>query len=284
MIAECRLCLQSKELKDSHIWPAFTLRWLKKNSLSPYLRTVGEPNKRKQELPTEKLLCGVCEGKFSRWEDQAATNIFKPWNDHRKLPLSYGSWFQKFAISLVWRAGVSLYEDYKDKCPDLIDCFDKALEHWRLYLLGENKAVKPYEHHVFFLTTTKNLEIPEKFHAYCLGGFDYSYVATKHRVYMYFLIPGMLFFSSIQPTKLRSCKGTLIGKKGEFRPAQVLGEGEIGSFLISRAEAISAANVSEKQHEIMKNDLSKVLAKEKDISKLRKKAESIIADGHWDGK
>lgn len=282
MKATCRLCLKMEDLKDSHIWPAFTLRWLKSNSLSPYLRTIGEPNKRKQELPTEKLLCGSCEVKLSKWENEAATKIFKPWNDSRKLPLSYGFWFQKFAISLVWRGAVSCYEDYRDKCPELLECYENALEYWRLFLLGKNKAVKPYEHHVFFFTTTKNLEGPDRLHAYCLRGFDYSYIATKHRVYMYFLVPGMLFFSSIQPTKLRSCKGTLIGKKGEFRPAQVLGEGEIGSFLLSRVEALSAASVSEKQNEIMKKDLQKEIAKEKDSAKLRKKAEAIIADGHWD--
>jgi hypothetical protein len=284
LIGTCRLCQKYAELRESHILPAFALRWLKENSLTKYIRSGGQPNLRKQDLAKEYLLCDMCEGLFSQWESKVAENIFKPWNDQRKLPLSYGSWLQRFAISLSWRAGVSGRDDFLEKSSEFIVAYDKALEHWRQFLLGEQPAVNPYEHHLFFATEVKEIhgaELPGKFHSYCLRAFDYSYLVYNHRIYICCVIPGLVFFSSVQPPKLKGCKGTLIGKKGTFEDGQVFGEAPIGSWILKRAQECSDMPLSEKQRKRIEQDTIAAMKAEPDNSKLKKKTEAIMADLLW---
>lgn len=80
----CKLCLQNKPLADSHIIPKFAGKWLKETSATGYLRTAENPNVRKQDLPTEKLLCYDCEGLLSLWEKAFANEVFLPFLENKK--------------------------------------------------------------------------------------------------------------------------------------------------------------------------------------------------------
>jgi len=61
----CALCNDCAPLMKSHIVPKFTSEWLKRTSATGYLREAVQPNKRKQDFTTFRLLCANCEGIFS---------------------------------------------------------------------------------------------------------------------------------------------------------------------------------------------------------------------------
>lgn len=72
----CALCSQSKQLEASHIIPEFVGKWLKHGSPNGYLREPSNPNVRRQDLPTVRLLCHECEQRFATWERLFAERIF----------------------------------------------------------------------------------------------------------------------------------------------------------------------------------------------------------------
>lgn len=112
----CALCLQEKELQESHILPEF----LYKNVYDPdhsffSLSTAPEePTKKHRKGVYEKLLCMACEQIIGEYEDYAAkvlnggTRISVQQFPEKLLigNLDYAR-FKLFQISLLWRAGAS---------------------------------------------------------------------------------------------------------------------------------------------------------------------------------
>lgn len=96
-MGECRLCLKSGELRDSHVIPD----WVYKNEIrDPKGGSVLDLNKMRRSphaimLP---LLCPDCEQKFGRWENQAKrlSTSGEPGGKH-------GPWLFWFAMSISWR-------------------------------------------------------------------------------------------------------------------------------------------------------------------------------------
>ncbi len=103
----CGLCLQSRELKESHILPAFVIRWLKETSGTGFIRFGQEPNRRVQDGMKLKLLCGDCEQHIAKYEQSFAENLFHPLTSEHQSPFyprCYGEWMALFAASVSWRA------------------------------------------------------------------------------------------------------------------------------------------------------------------------------------
>jgi hypothetical protein len=67
----CRLCSETKELRESHILPGFVYRWMKETSATGYLRFGQQPNVRVQDGLKLHLLCGDCEQRFNQWETES---------------------------------------------------------------------------------------------------------------------------------------------------------------------------------------------------------------------
>src|SRR3974390_2127748 len=109
-IGPCRLCGREAELLFSHMIPAFVFRWVRESSGGGYLRFAQEPNKRVQDGLQLELLCGECEGRIGRFEDQFARRLFYPYVADGGLRVRYGPWLLKFAASLVWRVLVVTQE------------------------------------------------------------------------------------------------------------------------------------------------------------------------------
>jgi len=113
---KCRLCGLEKNLKNSHIIPEFVFKPLY-DSKHRLHRIVADPKERNTYLQKgvrEKLLCLDCEVKLSK-NEKYVSEIF---NGQNKLLLNNVdglvvvkgvdySKFKLFALSVLWRAGVS---------------------------------------------------------------------------------------------------------------------------------------------------------------------------------
>jgi hypothetical protein len=283
MNGQCQLCLQQKDLQASHILPAFSGKWVKNNSLTGFFRTVGEPNHRKQDLIKVPMLCTSCEGRFSQWEAQFASKIFKPWNDSSAPEMPYGSWFKSFAVSMLWRVGIFCRDDIVTNEPTLASIFEESLDCWRKFLLGERDDTEPYEQHVFLwspVTAARNMEIPQKFHSYTMRAFDMSHIVCDHFFYMFAHLPGMSFYSAIQPTRADS-KNTKIEKEGVLSMPQD-GDPLVGTWVLKRSTAISELVIAPDQHEKLSAAAMKAINAEQNDERLAKKAEAILLDYEWD--
>lgn len=114
-IASCKLCLQSKELRASHILPEFLYKeaYDSKHRMIYMVSEAGNRDKYLQKGVREPLLCQDCETRFSRHERYAATVL----RELRIGPLPPGAFiriegidyaaFKLFLMSLLWRAGVA---------------------------------------------------------------------------------------------------------------------------------------------------------------------------------
>jgi hypothetical protein len=147
----CALCRNTAALMKSHLVPKFAAEWLKKTSGTGYLREVAQPNIRKQDFPTFKLLCANCEGIFSQWEKRFAENIFIPYQEKGQQSFRYQDWLLRFAVSLAWRTCTVSIDSFREEEADLALEVDVALSFWREFLLGESGDPGPYIHHMFFL-------------------------------------------------------------------------------------------------------------------------------------
>lgn len=114
---KCRLCHNCSSLRKSHVLPEFVYR--PAYDLSHTAITIdlerGRRTKR-QKGYVERMLCGSCEQRFSKWESYFAKLWLHP-TDNRRPKILNGdtivipgvdyAQFKLFHLSLVWRSGVS---------------------------------------------------------------------------------------------------------------------------------------------------------------------------------
>lgn len=99
-LVSCALCLTETDLQRSHILPDFLLPRLRGASGS--FIAASAPRKQIQAGPAVRMLCFACEQRFSRWEQSVQRTLF-PHNKHVNLPIVYGPWLYRFAVSISWR-------------------------------------------------------------------------------------------------------------------------------------------------------------------------------------
>lgn len=106
----CALCRSSYCEEQSHVIPAFVIKYLKRTSPTGYLRGTRAPNQRLTDGPKHELLCGACEDRFSVWEGRFAQQIWRPLTEGRlgSEAFEYGGWLARFAVSVTWRALTSM--------------------------------------------------------------------------------------------------------------------------------------------------------------------------------
>lgn len=134
-LERCALCLQDRELLESHIVPKFVGRYLKASSSTGGFRTNHTPNRSVQDLEKRRLLCAECELRFSKDEAAFAERAFKPYLESAG-EISYDAWLMRFGVSLLWRTAVTEAND-----PGLGMAAAARVkahaERWRSFLLGQ---------------------------------------------------------------------------------------------------------------------------------------------------
>jgi len=259
----CSLCQKNKDLRESHVIPKFVSKWLKETSATGYLRQAVQPNLRKQDFSTERLLCGDCENLFSRWENSFAESIFFPYLNDGKREFEYDNWLLKFSVSLIWRLGVSELDGFRSYQPQLISHLEQALSVWRNYLLDDVPMQESYGFHLFFMDYVKSVQggsLPEGFHWYTLRGVDGTLPANESEVYGFVKLPAMVFFSGIMPRRPSKLKNTRILEHGKIKASnQNISNRVFGEFYVDRAQQSWAMieTTSEKQREKIQETIDK---------------------------
>jgi hypothetical protein len=195
----CALCLQPKNLRESHIASKFLWKQSgvigdkKKFSVtSPTHPDLSESNL--QDGLKEFLLCSKCEQQFSRYEDYAARKLFHDGGPVKNRPDRHFVWpgldyhtLKLFQMSILWRMGVSSHpfycnvelgrheetlrrmlhaEDPGD--PWQYGCMTTLLEHGGEPLLGivsQPLKVRKFERHCY---------------SYAIAGMNWVQFATNH--------------------------------------------------------------------------------------------------------
>ena len=109
-LSTCKLCGENKELKESHIIPKFIYDWVKSTSPTSYFRSSDNVDKREQDGPKQKLLCGDCELKFSKWEEALSKELFKKIANYQKPKTEFTISNDSLLaiLSIFWRKLVTL--------------------------------------------------------------------------------------------------------------------------------------------------------------------------------
>jgi hypothetical protein len=228
-LKECPLCQHGTQLVESHIIPKFFGRELKKRSNSQTLVNVLNPQKnpRPQDITKTFLLCRGCELLISKVETEFRNKIM-PANKSLLCPIAYGDWMLKFAVSISWRVLTYLKyapshseQDVTSKklltslptlLPESHSEAEKALEAWRLFLLGQVEDVGEYDQHLVVLSG-KNFP-HENCNALAFTLFQQDGIIATHTLLGQFIILGFIKHSKIwewKNTKLERASGE-IGK------------------------------------------------------------------------
>jgi hypothetical protein len=115
----CALCLRDAKLRKSHIIPEFLYKPLydSKNRFHVLATTAHRPRPFQQKGIRERLLCGTCEGRLSKWEKYARGVLF---GGEELVCTERGHYFsvsgvdykrmKLFQMSILWRAGVACHQ------------------------------------------------------------------------------------------------------------------------------------------------------------------------------
>ena len=295
----CALCLQKNTLRESHIMPKFVGKWIKETGTG-YLASAEDGSKRVQDITKSYLLCDNCEEKFSKLEKYFAERVFFPFHNDKIRTFEYDKNLVEFIISLSWRTLKTTGHNFKEKVPNshLNSFVDEAEICWREFLNGERESVNQYENHVFFLdglADGQGSAVDPKFHWYAFRSVDCTIVDNVKRVFVYVMLPGMAFVTTIYPKTLEGWSGTVIKENGKISSEQSITDGGFLQFLSERASLVMyssrgptpdvaaqrLARVVERDPEkFLESDTFRSMIKERDLrrkKKMKNMPESVIA-------
>lgn len=284
----CRLCLTEKPLRESHIIPAFIVRWLKETSATGYIRFTVNPNKREQDGPKGPFLCADCEQVLSKWETPFAQEFWPKITGQEQVPWKYGEWLAPFAASLCWRA-LLFRQEIDENTLDHLDERHKplvggALENWRKYLLGSESGPGNHELHFLPLGPIESLtgpKPPSNFNRYLCRSLDIDVVGGANQSFVYCKPGPMCFLGFISPAKPGTWEGTRIEIGGGFFRGKASLPSSFADYLNEKAEKtrIAQDKLSDRQREVIRQAI------EKDLDRVAKSGsfEALDADVRMSG-
>lgn len=257
-IASCKLCGEQRELRMSHIIPAFIFRWVRETSGNGFLRFGVEPNKRVQDGITLAMLCESCEGRFSKWEDQFARRLFYPYVGDGGLRVRYGPWLLQFGASLVWRV-LRLYQDRyglanfpDDQLPRLVE----AERVWREFLLARHRHPGKCEVHLLpvdgISSTSRPGIMPPTMNRYLMRTLDTDVAHGGSVVFVYAKLPRFIFVGFVRLDHPRQWIGTKVhATEGWIEPRKYVLPQTFGEYLNERAKRMQKihAAISSRQRQ-----------------------------------
>lgn len=247
MKGKCKLCGNDGDLEESHFIPKFVGKWIKKTSITGFLREKNEPHKRAQDIAKEYWLCGECEDRFSVWETKFANTVFYPFVNGKKVEAVYHNWMSKFCASLSWRTLTYIRsKNPKDDQPqEYYDSVDRAKTHLANYILGKVDNLNRFEQHLFPLeaidsTTSPNL--PANINRYFLRTMAMDIVGNDSNIFIYTKLPCFIFLGVVkckEPGKMRSSRIAI--KHGKISPRDYYWPDGFIDYIVEKANVISEA-------------------------------------------
>lgn len=213
----CKLCLENKELRESHIIPDFTGKWIKNTSVTGKLRSSDSVNKRIQNLIKVKLLCDDCESIFQKYEKYFSENIFKPFLNFYTPKFKYDEKLIKFIVSLSWRILIFSMPKVNWKSDEHKIAAEKSEKVWRAFLY-KNKDIGNYEQHLFLLRFVRGAPkisgTTVDINWYFFRSVDGTIVQNIQEAFTYVKIPGFVIISPLYEIQFNHLKNTKINFNG----------------------------------------------------------------------
>ncbi|MEY4531971.1 MAG: hypothetical protein RLZZ156_2694 [Deinococcota bacterium] len=253
----CALCQLEKDLQESHLIPAFAIRWLKQTSATSHIRNATNPNRRIQDGLTSKLLCWDCEQKFSIAEKHFAENIFMKVKKENPITPDNGL-MRYFVVSLSWRVTLYFFNKNKNLYVDFLPIIEKALENWRLYLLGVKPNLEFANHYLWvspLIDDEAILNLDQKINLYLHRQIDAALISPPQEVGVgaYTLLPGIGIYSPLYPKSIENPSNSKIILDEMFNVFSDFGPNVVTDFILKRARRMSEIDLiaSEKQRNIV---------------------------------
>jgi SEC-C motif-containing protein len=241
--ANCKLCNSSCELRESHFYPKFVVRWLKETGTG-YLRNPEKPNERRQDGPKEYWLCDACEQRFSVSESYFAQTIFYPHHNSKAMLFAFDERLFYYLISVLWRTLIRHLDDHKREKHFFLKEILQAENEWRQLLLGKAATTTFDEIHLFIAGIAENPVMPVSyFNMYCARSLD-STVASNDvdTCFVYTNLARFICVAHLTPIKKSDWVGTRVTSGcGHLALPQEINDGQFGAFLISRAKLSTEA-------------------------------------------
>jgi hypothetical protein len=287
MIGVCKLCKKEADLKISHITPKFIGKWLKKTSMTGFLREKNNIGKRAQDLAKEYWLCGECEVLFSKWETPFANKVFFPFVDKDQSVAHYDDWLAKFCASLSWRTLTYMRSKNSDddKTADYLRSVEKAEAHLSDYLLGKTDNLNQYEQHIFPLQkidSTSGVGFPKNINRYFLRIVAMDIIGDSKNIFIYTKLPSFMVFGFINvdmPKKMRSSRVAL--RHGKLSPREYQWPDGFYDYIVEKTTEIKTLSdsISEKQQ----NQIEEYIRSNPDKAENSKQFEAFLSDYYMFG-
>jgi hypothetical protein len=254
----CRLCGETKELRESHILPGFVFRWQKETSATGYLRSLQQPNRRVQHGPKLPLLCGHCEQRFNQWETEFAKRIFHPMTQGDAARASYGPWLLLFCASVSWRVLVFFKEiinDFDHIPTALLPTVERAEIAWREFLLSSRPRPQPHEQHILplpggVIQSYTHSNMPANINRYLFRTPDISVATINKGAFTYSKLGPFIILGFLVMPRPKQWVGTRVNTHGGIlRPREYVMPKPFDEFLFDRANKAAdvKGQISEKQ-------------------------------------
>ncbi|MBB1434575.1 hypothetical protein H5201_09665 [Pseudoalteromonas sp. SG43-6] len=243
----CKLCNESGTLKKSHFIPKFIGKWLKKTSITGYMREKNEVHRRAQDLPKEYWLCGKCEDLFSNWEREFSLKVFYPFIEDSTTRMPYGNWLSKFAASISWRTLTFIRskntKDEGSKSKDYLNNLDSAELALTKYLLGESDNLFQYEQHIYPVDAIGNHNVnnlPTNINRYFLRNIAMDIIGNDSETYIYTKLPSFIILGVVKTNASKIIRNSRISIKGDvLKPRVYTFPNGIAEYIFDKAEEVS---------------------------------------------
>lgn len=286
----CRLCGSANRLRNSHIIPKFIGRWMKDTGVSPYFRSADSIDRRLQDLPKMKLLCDSCENMFSAWESEFAKNVFYPYADNGKSNLRYRHWLIKFAASLTWRTMQHMSSEDSNDDPELDRMLGEMENHLASFLLGGEKNVGQYTHHIYPLSLLADPVGSDSpmLNRYLATAVD-QFVLTTNKfseVLVYVKLPKFMIFGICSSPNRKLFETSRIKQSSTLHPKEHILDSEIWKCLVKRSDQMfdSFNTMSSKSKEVAEKALLNAIENHPDRIADSKLVEAMSRDHQFYGR
>jgi SEC-C motif-containing protein len=257
--SRCLLCGHEATLQNSHIFPKFAVDWLKETGTG-YLRTATVVNRRAQDGSKERMLCAVCEQRFSVAENYFAARIFRPVLEGATR-LVYDYRMMYFLVSLLWRVAQVNLPKTRAKQNRFLDTIENAVREWGQFLLGGNLG--QFAHvHLFVFDIAENPPPSIKgFNVYCARALDGTFFNNEQDLYVYAKFSRFLCIAILTPYDEAKWINTKVATTSSvLQIPQEIRDTFVGGFIADRADTVAdliSSQMSSRQSEVIRQHFFK---------------------------
>ncbi len=149
----CRLCLQDREMRKSHIFSKFFYKhFIGDQNKSGQFVDLGNKNPRSSKQLTREWLCDECEKILGDSESTVACELIRMEREQAYELLNRGKLLH-FAVSISWRV---MNIEFEIVSRTLLEQTFPAVKCWRNFLRGNRNNLSYYTNHLFLAPDYKN--------------------------------------------------------------------------------------------------------------------------------